>query len=158
MVRDITIQKARFRDVPILNNMFMQSIESSFHYFSDIYKDQLRKEHTRLKFLKALCSSQSCFLLAYDRNEPAGYSLARIDGHETGFIHWMYVLPQMRGKGLGAALLTESQSQLGNSGVRRVRLITHDQMEFYRHFGYMPRGQIVNDGSGVSMTIMEAAL
>ena len=156
MVHSATVEYARLRDAGVLNKLFIQSIESSFNYFSISYQEQLRREHTRLRFLKALCSTQSCFFLARFQNRPVGFSLARMDGQKTGFIHWMYVDPMMQGHGLGAALLASSQQGLCRKGVEQIRLLTHDQVGFYQHLGYVERGEMKGCNGGVPMFLMEA--
>lgn len=152
------IQPARLRDVTTLNTLFMQSIDSSFAYFTEAYREQLRREHSKPSFFKALCSDKSCFLLAYLSGDPVGYSLARRDGAETGFIHWMYVLPNMQGKGIGSSLLGKSQKLLSEKGVHSLRLLTHDQTEFYRRLGFKPKGTIADYSGGVPMTLMECQI
>lgn len=158
MVSNASIESARLRDVGILNKLFIQSVNSSFDYFTEAYQEQLRREHSKVKFLKALCSDRSCFLLARLDGDPVGYSLSRVDGLETGFIHWMYVLPTMQGKGIGSALLGASQKILSERGVRSLRLLTHDQVEFYRRLGFKQQGSIENYNGGVPMVIMECQI
>jgi ribosomal protein S18 acetylase RimI-like enzyme len=158
MVSNATIEAARLRDVGILNKLFIQSVESSFDYFTEAYREQLRREHSKARFLKALCSDRSCFLIARLEGNPVGYSLSRVDGVETGFIHWMYVLPSMQGKGIGSALLGSSQKILSERGVHSLRLLTHDQVEFYRRLGFKQQGYIEDYSGGVPMTVMECQI
>lgn len=158
MVSSAAIYPARLRDVTTLNTLFMQSLDSSFTYFTDVYREQLRKEHSKRNFFKALCSDKSCFLLAYLSGEAVGYSLSRRDSPDTGFIHWMYVHPDRQGQGIGRALLGASQKLLAERGVRSLRLLTHDQAAFYQRLGFKEKGMIQDYSGGVPMIMMECQL
>ncbi len=56
------------------------------------------------------------------------------------------VLPQFRGRGLGAALLSEAEQRLRAMGARQLRLAAQLRAQgFYRKQGYWPDGEVFLD-------------
>jgi GNAT superfamily N-acetyltransferase len=86
--------------------------------------------------------------LAEQAGEPAGYLLAVLvfsleHGGVMAEIDEFFVAPACRGQGIGAALLTEAERVLQESGVRRLQLqLASGNMharDFYVARGYGPR-------------------
>jgi GNAT superfamily N-acetyltransferase len=76
----------------------------------------------------------------YDRASGAqvGYARAVTDQATFAWLCDVYVSPTVRGKGLGAALVTTVRDHLASCGVRRVLLATADAHGLYAKLGFTP--------------------
>jgi ribosomal protein S18 acetylase RimI-like enzyme len=89
-------------------------------------------------------SERQCFLLD-DLGTPVGTGTAWFGGEHgetTGRVHWMAIVPEFQGKGLGKALMTIVCQRLRELGYRRAFLRTSSArraaIRLYRKFGFEP--------------------
>jgi GNAT superfamily N-acetyltransferase len=108
--------------------------------------DTLRVEELLRAALRA--EGRAHCWLAEQAGEPAGYLLAVLvfsleHGGMMAEIDEFFVAPACRGQGIGAALLTEAERVLQESGVRRLQLqlasANAHARDFYVARGYAPR-------------------
>lgn len=154
----LQVHPVRVRDIRSFNTLLEQSLVSSFDYFTPTYRRHIRHDHSRGRLLRAIISPQALLFLARLDGRPIGYNVSRLDSPTTGFIHWMYVDPVARGQGIGFRLLETSKQAMGQRGVERIRLLTHDQKEFYSRYGFQSLRKLDDRRAGVSMVLMEAVL
>lgn len=79
--------------------------------------------------------------------EEAGDIVAGLHGWtwgRTGFVQTLWVREDLRGRGLGARLLTAAEVEAARRGCREVHLDTHSYQapSFYHHFGYEVIGEL----------------
>lgn len=84
----------------------------------------------------------SCFVVAYLENHPVGCGMVRRLGSNLGEIKRMYVATEVRGKGVGAKILTELESQARTLGYHALKLetgiIQPAAIRLYQKMGYQP--------------------
>jgi GNAT superfamily N-acetyltransferase len=76
----------------------------------------------------------------YDAVTGAQAAYARVVTDRATFA-WLcdvYVDPEVRGKGLGTALVARVREELRGFGLRRVMLATHDAHDVYARLGFEP--------------------
>ncbi|WP_338673330.1 GNAT family N-acetyltransferase [Streptomyces sp. SCSIO 30461] len=76
----------------------------------------------------------------YDRASGAqtGYARVVTDLATFAWLCDVYIAPEVRGKGLGSALVTAVRDHLAPCGLRRVMLATADAHEVYAKIGFEP--------------------
>jgi ribosomal protein S18 acetylase RimI-like enzyme len=79
--------------------------------------------------------------------EEAGEIVTGLHGWpwgRTGFVQTLWVREDLRGRGLGAKLLTTAEVEAARRGCHEVHLDTHSYQEpgFYRHRGYEVIGEL----------------
>jgi ribosomal protein S18 acetylase RimI-like enzyme len=80
------------------------------------------------------------------RNET-GEIMAGLHGWtwaQTGFVQTLWVREDLRGRGLGARLLSTAEVEAARRGCREMHFETHDYQApgFYRHLGYEVIGEL----------------
>lgn len=76
-----------------------------------------------------------CFGL-YEGDCQAGLARVVTDGATFGYLCDVYVLPELRGRGLGTWLMECVMAHPDLQGLRRFSLVTRDAHELYRPFGF----------------------
>jgi GNAT superfamily N-acetyltransferase len=80
------------------------------------------------------------FLIIYREGEPVGCGALRVLDDETGEFKRMYVVPAVRGNGLGKRLVAALEAEAGALGVRRLVLETGVRLTaavaLYRSMGF----------------------
>jgi ribosomal protein S18 acetylase RimI-like enzyme len=71
----------------------------------------------------------------YDRGRQVGFSRTVTDGHVHAYLADLYVLPELRGRGLGVELVRFSVDESPFTGCRWV-LHTADAHDLYRKLGF----------------------
>ncbi|WP_448320252.1 GNAT family N-acetyltransferase [Streptomyces sp. CO7] len=66
------------------------------------------------------------------------YARAVTDRATFAWLCDVYVDPQVRGKGLGSALVARVREELSGFGLRRIMLATHDAHDVYARLGFAP--------------------
>lgn len=141
-----------------LSSLFTQSVAEDFQYFTPEYREQLLRQHTRRSFVRALMSPDSVFFIIKDEvGQVMGYNLIRRQGRESAFLHWMYIQPDWRGQGHGQAIVKAALGHLNRRGVKDLRLVTHNKMDFYQQLGFTIIPASLKSG-GVTMSVMHYQL
>lgn len=83
-----------------------------------------------------------CHAVALADGEPVGTGRLLPDGH----IGRMAVVPEWRGRGVGAALLEALIAEAGRRGMRRLALSAQTHaLGFYAGFGFEPEGEVYEE-------------
>jgi putative acetyltransferase len=93
--------------------------------------------------LEALCARNARFFVARQDGEAVGCAAVRLeDGYAE--VKRLYVLPRMRGRKVGMALLLRLEAQVRTEGVTCLRLETGvsqpEALGLYRRLGFLERG------------------
>jgi len=98
-------------------------------------REQLRWDRHALQ--QVLCRDRAVGLLQLDTLQDAGEGV--------GYIPFLYLLPEYRGKGVGPQLLGQALSVYAPMGRRRLRLLCDPgngpAQKFYRRYGFVKTGQ-----------------
>lgn len=88
-----------------------------------------------------LAARNVTFLLAERADRPAG-CVALIDAFDHGVVKRLHVRPEMRGNGVGGALMRAAEAQARDIGLPVIRLETGPELaaavRLYRALGYAP--------------------
>lgn len=131
-------------------------VEKERRLFLDCYEDAWRHAHGSLQgfdetacWLGALCrarTSERAVQSVWQGEEFAGVlALDELRGeqHGYGWVSFLYLRPEMRGKGFGIQLIGEVVSRFRELGRKRVRLCTapkNPALGFYEHMGFVRCG------------------
>ncbi len=103
------------------------------------YPERGTESHFRLD-ADEVAPGRGAFLVAYENDRPVGCGAVRRLDAGTAEIKRMYVLPALRGRGLGARLLEALEAEARGLGVRRVVLETGprqpEAIALYARAGY----------------------
>lgn len=128
------------------------------HYTPIIGTDQVRYMLDHFQSFKAIdkqiSEGMTYFLLYFDA-EPVGYMASKPDDDDM-FLSKIYVLSQMRGKGIGGYGMNLLASMAREQGYRHVSLTVNknnsDSIRAYEKFGFINLGPLQTDiGHGFIM-------
>ena len=98
------------------------------------------------------------FLIAYCDGDPIGCGAVRLLDHYTAEIKRMYVVPEARGKGVGARILAALEMECRRLGAYRLQLETGERqgqaVALYARAGFVripPFGEYINSPLSVCM-------
>ena len=98
--------------------------------WNDAHKDIARK----------LAVQAELFLVSVDGDRVVGTVMAGYEGHR-GWVNYLAVAPQYRGRGLGRAMMQHVEKALTQRGCPKlnlqVRKSNREAIAFYRHLGYV---------------------
>jgi ribosomal-protein-alanine N-acetyltransferase len=114
--------------------------------------------YSREMFVELYRKCRDLFLVARLKRQVAGYSVTCIEWGEAEIVS-IAVVPELRGRGIGSALLAATIEQLGEYGIANldltVRVENAAAIRFYRRHGFEPVKEIVgyyhNGGAGLRM-------
>ena len=90
-------------------------------------------------FALALRGPSSAVLGAYDGERLVGTAMVGHDGHR-GWVYYLAVAPDRRGRGLGRAVMAAAEAWLAARGLPKVQLMVRDTnaaaLGFYAALGY----------------------
>ena len=84
----------------------------------------------------AIAGSLNFGVYAVGSGEQVAYARVVTDRATFAWLSDVYVAPEVRGKGIGTALVAEIKDHLGQFGIRRVLLATHDAHGVYARLGF----------------------
>ena len=91
---------------------------------------------------KEVSGSSGAFLVLYQDGTPVGCGAVRVLDAEIAELKRMYVMPALRGRGLGRRLVAALEAEARALGIRRLVLETGTRqtaaLELYRRTGFLP--------------------
>ncbi|NYV76562.1 GNAT family N-acetyltransferase [Streptomyces sp. UH6] len=93
---------------------------------------------TRAKHDAAMAGSLNFGVYDAVSGVQAAYARAITDRATFGWLCDVYVDPEVRGKGIGAAMVARVREELRAFGLRRILLATHDAHGVYARLGFEP--------------------
>lgn len=86
------------------------------------------------------------FFVYTSENRIIGVAALSVEGGETGWLQWVYVLPECQRKGVGKALVDHLENLAREKGLSRLQLFAAGTaiwvIEFYQKLGYRITGKI----------------
>ncbi len=147
------LRPATAADASLISRMIAASWRSAYQgLISDAYLARLPEEYWLPSMRAWLGSGRMYGLIAEKDNLPVGctvFGRGRDDDHgDWGEIVSLYVLPEIMGRGVGSALLTEAIAVLREDGYGRFYLWAiegNDRADrFYRKHGFSTTGKRVH--------------
>jgi ribosomal-protein-alanine N-acetyltransferase len=114
--------------------------------------------YSRDMFAELYRKCRDLFFVAKLNRRIAGYSVTCIERGDAEVVS-IAVVPELRGRGIGSALLNATLERLGDYGVRNldltVRVENAGAIRFYRKFGFVAVREVAgyyhNGGTGLRM-------
>lgn len=153
-----SVRQMRAQDVSNMNTLFVQSMDTDYHYFPNTYKQELIKDHSKLKLLRSILSPKSCVLIANSQQVMVGYCIIRLERLEPATLLWIYVDARARGMGIGRELVSETFRRAKHHRSPAIQLLTHNREEYFAQQGFSTLRRIPGMLAGVDMIIMRAEL
>ena len=136
MHKSTAIKPIKIRDLSKLRKLFKKALIRDFAYFPGEYLEEVERENTLFKFLKAKQNSQRLLLGLFEGKRLIGYAIADVSKPDDNFIFWLYVIDESRGSGHGKDLLKDVLSRMHKKGATEVKLMTHQLQDFYKSSGF----------------------
>ena len=134
--KDILVKLMDSDEVVDVSNLWMQFLRETTALNNVSDRDKLLKDGITL-FENVLASGNDVLVLRY-RNAIVGFSIIGME-ENAGIISSIYVTPVYRGIGLGALLLSESESSLASLGASVIvaASLSGSSTMFFRTHGYL---------------------
>lgn len=158
MHKSTVIRPIRIRDLLKLRKLFKKALIRDFAYFPGDYLEEVERENTLFKFLKAKQNKQRLLLGLFEGNRLIGYVIADVASPDDNFIFWLYVIDESRGSGYGKDLLNDVLSRMHKKGATVVKLMTHQLEDFYKSFGFDIFNENTDLFEGITMYEMKKVL
>ncbi len=153
MLPDLTIRRAGESDIPAIRHVAHTTWPAAYsaiispaqiHYMLDMM-------YSEASLLRQMTREGHRFFLATRSSVCAGFaSIGNWDAQSVK-LHKLYVLPEAKGHGLGAALLGHVTALAVEEGSRRMVLQVNRRnpaVDFYRHHGFAVAEEAVLDIGG----------
>ncbi|MFF9982493.1 GNAT family N-acetyltransferase [Streptomyces erythrochromogenes] len=96
------------------------------------------RDRSREKQDRAIAGSLNFGVYERASGQQVGYARVVTDKADFAWLCDVYISPQVRGKGIGTALVTAVRDHLAPYGLRRILLATADAHEIYAKLGFTP--------------------
>ncbi|HAB02792.1 MAG TPA: acetyltransferase [Pseudomonas sp.] len=141
------IRQATLADHPRLLALWQRSVRATHHFLQDADIEAL------------LPQLRDCYLPAVElwvavdaEDSPLGFI-----GLNANHVEMLFVEPDLRGKGIGRALLDHARSTRSQLSVD-VNEQNPEAVGFYRHYGFAQTGRSPLDGEGRPFPLLHLAL
>ena len=151
------ICRPSFKDIFSLPFLFERAILTDFSFYSEQVKKRILRKNSLLRLFFARARKRRILLVAKIEGKCVGLIISSCNAN-IGIIHWLFVLPEYRGKKIGFNLVKQAEAELQQLGCRKVTLTTEIAPEFYKHSGYIEEGLLKKHWWGQDFTIMSKIL
>ena len=136
MTRDILVKLMDSDEIVDVSNLWMQFLRETAALTSATNRKKILSDGITL-LENVLASGNDVLVLRY-KNAVVGFSIIGME-ENAGIISSIYVTPVYRGIGLGALLLSESESSLASLGASVIiaTSLSHSSAMFFRAHGYL---------------------
>lgn len=152
-----SIQPIQLRSLVSLRKLFVDALSTDFGYFPANYHSEVLAQNRLHHFALALARPDRILLGAYRSRNLVGYSISDCSGH-TAFLFWIYMIPELRGQGLGKQLLRATEQACRNKGKDNMQLVTHDHRDYYQKNGFGWVDTVTESDNNITMHLMEKQL
>lgn len=147
------IHKIKIRHLRPLREQFVKAAHSSFAYLPNNELDRVINDNNLVHLGVSWAHPKRIMLGLSKRKKLCGYAIGSFDGHGTASLFWLYVDPDIRGRGEGYLLLRSFVEQVRKRGCRRLTLSTHTHQNYYKKHGFETiKKEVLH---GVPMDIMK---
>jgi len=149
------IRQLQAQQVRQLRQLFRQGLASDFDYFPRDYLNAVDRANSAPRLLLAVIRPSRLILIAQQGRKLVGYTITGFESPGEAFLYWVYVDPKIRGHRVGRRLMAETLSRLKQRNIQKVRLATHDYVDYYRRYGFKSRPEQSFSIGPTKMYIME---
>lgn len=148
-----TICEPSFKDIFSLPFLFKRAILTDFSFYDERVKKRILRKNSLLRLFFARARRRRILLVAKTDGKCVGLIISSCNAN-IGVIHWIFVLPEYRGKKIGFNLVKKAESELGKLGCHKITLTTEMAPEFYKNLGYIEEGLLKKHWWKTDFTIM----
>ena len=152
-VSEPTIGKPSFKDIFSLPFLFERAVLTDFSFYSEQVKKRIIRKNSLLRLFFACIRKQRVLLVAKVEGKCVGLIISSCNAN-IGVIHWLFVLPEHRGKKIGFNLVEKAGDELQKLGCHKITLTTEIASEFYKKLGYIEEGVLKKHWWEKDFTIM----
>jgi ribosomal protein S18 acetylase RimI-like enzyme len=120
-------------------------------------KNRIIRKNSLLRLFFARIRKQRILLVAKTEGKCVGLIISSCNAN-IGVIHWLFVLPEYRGKKIGFNLIKKAEAELQKLGCHKITLTTEIAPEFYKNLGYIEEGLLKKHWWQKDFTIMSKIL
>lgn len=150
---ELIICEPSFRDIFSLPFLFERAIQTDFSFYSKQVKKRIIRKNSLLRLFFARARRRRILLAAKIEGKCVGLIISSCNAN-IGVIHWLFVLPEHRGKKIGFNLVKQAELELKKLGCHKITLTTEIAPEFYKHLGYLEEGLLKKHWWKKDFTIM----
>lgn len=147
------IHKIKIKHLRPLRTQFKKAAHSSFSYLPNNELDRVIKDNSLIHLGVSWAHPRRIMLGLSKGKRLCGYAIGSFDNKGTASLFWLYIDPNLRGRGEGHLLLSSFIDRVGQKGCRRLTLSTHTHQDYYKKHGFESIKQEVLHG--VPMDIMK---
>ncbi len=151
------ICRPSFKDIFSLPFLFKRAVNTDFSFYNDLVKKRIIRKNSLLRLFFARARKRRILLVAKVNGKCVGLTIAGCKAN-IGIIHWLFVLPEHRGKKIGFNLVKKAEDELGKLGCHKITLTTEIAPEFYKNLGYVEEGLLKKHWWQKDFTIMSKIL
>ncbi|WP_313289597.1 acetyltransferase [Stutzerimonas nitrititolerans] len=141
------IRQATNADHPLLLNIWQRSVRATHHFLQESDIEELLPQ-LRDNYLPAV----ELWVAVDTEDSPLGF----IGLHEN-HVEMLFIEPDLRGKGIGRALLDHARSSRQQMSVD-VNEQNPEAVGFYLHYGFVQTGRSPLDGEGRPFPLLHLSL
>lgn len=156
-VSEPTICAPSFKDIFSLPFLFHTAVLTDFSFYNKQVKKRIIRKNSLLRLFFARLRKQRILLVAKTGGKCVGLIISSCNA-SIGIVHWLFVLPEYRGKKIGFNLVEKAEGELVKLGCRKVTLTTEIAPEFYKNLGYIEEGVLKKHWWGKDFTILSKIL
>ena len=149
----IIICEPSFKDIFSLPALFERAMLADFSFYNEQVKKRIIRKNSLLRLFFARLRKRRVLLVAKEDEKCVGLVISSCNA-SIGVIHWLFVLPEHRGKKIGFSLVEKAEHELQKLGCRKVTLTTEIAPDFYKNAGYIEEGVLKKHWWGKDFTIM----
>lgn len=141
------IRQATNADHPLLLNIWQRSVRATHHFLQESDIQELLPQ-LRDNYLPAV----ELWVAVDTENSPLGFI-----GLNENHVEMLFIEPDLRGKGIGRALLDHARSSRQQMSVD-VNEQNPEAVGFYLHYGFVQTGRSPLDGEGRPFPLLHLSL
>lgn len=146
------IHKIKISHLRPLRKQFIKAAHSSFSYLPNNELDRVIKDNNLVHLGISWAHPKRIMLGLSKRKKLCGYAIGSFDNKGTASLFWLYIVPNLRGKGEGHTLLYRFIDRVEQKGCKKLTLSTHTHQDYYKKHGFETISKEVLHG--VPMDIM----
>lgn len=141
------IRQATNADHPLLLNIWLRSVRATHHFLQESDIEALLPQ-LRDSYLPAV----ELWIAVDAEDSPLGFI-----GLNENHVEMLFIEPDLRGKGIGRALLDHARSSRNQMSVD-VNEQNPEAVGFYLHYGFVQTGRSPLDGEGRPFPLLHLSL
>lgn len=127
-----------------LPKMFDKAVDEDFVLYDKHTRQRIKNRYSLFHLLMAKYRPGRLLLLAMRKSECIGLLLASYTSDGVGVVHWVYVSPEHRKKGVAKNLLTEAEEKFKAHNCHKAVGTTELAQKFYQNVGYVQEAVLKN--------------